>query len=112
MEYYRGFLISCGKHVQELLDSVLLPAAVAIIKFPGNSKLHSLQTKGNHFAKISAKCYSQGTNNSTSVVIQRDVPPNDNLELEMSSHWPQKRRNKTGNFITIVLIKGTLAWAQ
>ena len=85
---------------------------MAIIKFPGNPKLHSLQAKGNHPADISAKCYSQGTNNSTSVVIQRGVPLNDNLELEMSNRWPQKRENKIGNFITIVLIKGTLAWAK
>lgn len=85
---------------------------MAIIKFPGNPKLHSLQAKGNHPANISAKCYSQGTNNSTSVVIQRDVPSNDNLELEMSSRWPQKRENKVGDSVTIVLIKGTLAWAK
>ena len=49
---------------------------------------------------------------TTSVVIQRGVPLNDNLELEMSNRWPQKRENKIGNFITIVLIKGTLAWAK
>ena len=45
-------------------------------------------------------------------MIQSDIPPNDILELEMSSRWPQKRENKIGNFITIVLIKGTLAWAK
>lgn len=56
----RGFLTSNGDkilngpYVQELLDAILLPDALAI-KIPGHSELDSLEGKGNHFADISAK---------------------------------------------------------
>lgn len=54
---------------------------MAIIKVPGHSKHDFLEAKGNHFADISTKKAAlQGTNNQTSVIVQRDVSPNEDLE--------------------------------
>lgn len=60
---------------------MLLPAAFAIIKAPGHSKHDSLEAKGNHLADISTKNATfKGTHNQTSVIIQRNVPSNYNLQ--------------------------------
>ena len=56
-----GFLTSSrnkiknGPYVQELLDAILLLAALAIIKIPGHLKLDSLEAKGGHFGDISTR---------------------------------------------------------
>ena len=84
----RGFLasnrnkIKNGPYVQELLDAILLPAILAIIKIPGHSKLDSLEAKWNHLADISAKNAAlKRTNNSQAfVMIKRDISQNDSLE--------------------------------
>lgn len=53
----RGFLTSIrnktqiGQYVQELLDIIILPTALAIIKIPR----HSLETKGNHLTDTNAR---------------------------------------------------------
>ena len=77
-----GNKVLSGPYVQELLNAILLPATLAIIKIPGHSKLDSLEAKGNHLAAISARNAAlKGTNGSqTSVMVQRDISPNDNLE--------------------------------
>ena len=72
-----GFLTSSrrkiknGHYVQELLDAILLPAVLVIIKILGHSKLDFLGAKGNHLADIFAKNAAlEGTNNSqTSVMV-------------------------------------------
>ena len=65
-------------YVQELVDFLSLPAALAIIKVPGPSKLDSLETEGNHSADDSAK---KGANSpQTSVLVQREGSPNESLE--------------------------------
>lgn len=65
-------------YVQALVDFLSLPAALAIIKVPGPSKLDSLETEGNHSADDSAK---KGANSpQTSVLVQREVSPNESLE--------------------------------
>lgn len=49
----RGFLTSSGQPVKngrqdaELLDAILLPSALAIIKVSGHSKPETTETKGN-----------------------------------------------------------------
>ena len=59
-----------------------LPATLTIIKILGHSKLDSLEAKGNYIAGISTrKAALKGTNSSqTSVIVQGDIFPNDNLE--------------------------------
>lgn len=47
--------IKNGFYVQNLLDAILLLAALAIIKGPGHLRLNFLETKVNHLAYISAK---------------------------------------------------------
>ena len=70
-----------GPSVQELLDAILLPAALTIIKIPGHSKLDSLKAEGNHLADTSSgDAILKGTNSSlTSVMVQSGISPNDNL---------------------------------
>ena len=64
------------------MNTVLLPAALAIIKVLGHSKLDSLEARVNHFADNSARnaAFKRTTSIQTSVMIQRDISPNDNLE--------------------------------
>lgn len=54
---------------------MLLSASLAIIKVPGHSRLSSLENNGNHHANVSTKnAVLKGTNNQTSVMVQRDFP--------------------------------------
>lgn len=77
----RGDKIKNGLYVQELLDVTLLPGTLAIIKVQEHSKNDSLEAKENHLADTSKKnVILKGTNNETSVMFQRDVLLNDNLE--------------------------------
>ena len=71
-----------GPYIQKLLDAILLPAALPVIKSLWHSELDSLETKGNHLADISSRNDGlKGTNNSqTSVMVQRDFFPSNNLE--------------------------------
>ena len=68
-------------YVWELLNTILLPAALAI-NILGHSKLDSLEAKGNYSADISAKnAVLKGINSSqTTVMVQWDISTNDNLE--------------------------------
>ena len=83
-----GFLISCGNiiingsYVQELLNAILLPATLVIIKIPEHSKLDSLEVRGNHLADNSARNAALRGTDSTqgSVMVQRDISLNNNLE--------------------------------
>lgn len=65
--------------------------------------------KGNHFADMSAKNVTvKDTNSQTSVMVQRDIFLNDNLEKwqETPNNWPQKRKeNNIGTQIIIGSIK-------
>lgn len=112
----RGFLtssgneIQIGQYVQELLDIIILPAASAIIKIPGHSKLDSLETKGNHLADTNARNdILQGSNSShASFMVQNDISPNDNLEKQVKEAQQlasEKDKNKTDDPIIIGLIK-------
>ena len=59
----RGNKIKNGHNVLKLLDEILLPAALAVIKSVGLSKPVSLEAQGNHFADISARNAAlKGTN--------------------------------------------------
>ena len=57
----RGFLTSSGQPVKngrqdaELLDAILLPSALAIIKVSGHSKPETTETKGNSWADRTTK---------------------------------------------------------
>ena len=67
-----------------------LLASLSIIKILGNSKLDSLEVKGNHLADICTRNAAlEGINSQTSVTIQRDISPNDQLEnwLEKLNNW-------------------------
>ena len=50
-----GDKILNGSYVQNVLDAIHLPAALAIINVPGHSRLNFLETKGNYLAVISTK---------------------------------------------------------
>ena len=79
------------------MDAILLPASLPIIKIPRHSKLDSLEAKGNHLADISTRNVAlKGTNSSqTSVMVQRDTSPNDNLEkLAREISQPQKKKKE------------------
>lgn len=68
-------------YVHNLLDVKLLPNVLAIIKTPVHSRLDSLEAKGNYHVDVSIKNAAfKGTNNQTSVMVQRDIASNDNLE--------------------------------
>ena len=93
-----GFLISSrnkilnGPYVQELLDTIRLPLTLAIAKILGHSKFDSLEVTGIHLATISARNDAfKGTNrHHVSVMVQRDISPNDNLEklVREPNNWP------------------------
>lgn len=77
-----GDTIKNGSYVQNLLDAIFLPGALAI-KILGHSKLDSLEAKGNHLTDIfppRTLLSLKGINSQTSVMVQRNVPPNANLE--------------------------------
>ena len=92
-----------------------LPASLSIIKILGNSKLDSLEAKGNHLADIcTMNAALEGTNSQTSVTVQRDISPNDKLEnwLEKPNNWLQKWKKQDGNSTIVGLIKKVLAWTK
>lgn len=108
----RSFLIASGNkiknstYVQKLLNAVILPAILAIIKILGHVKLDFLEITGNHLADISARnAILKGTNNrQTSAIIHRDISSNDTLEKTGYRSLKirfSKRKNKIGN-LTIV----------
>ena len=80
-----------GPYIQELLEAILLPASLPIIKILGHSKLDSLEAKRNHLAAISTSNTAfKGTNSSqNSVMLQKDTSINI-LEklLEKPNSWP------------------------
>ena len=84
------------------MNTVILPAILAIIKILGHVKLDFLEIKGNYLADISTRnAILKGTNNSqTSVIIHRDISSNDILE-KTGYRRPKirfsKRKNKIGN---------------
>ena len=63
------------------MNAILSPATF-IIKIPGHSKLDSMKAKVNHLADISIRNTDlKVTNRSqTSVMVQRNISQNDNLE--------------------------------
>lgn len=64
------------------MDTILLPAALAIINILGQYKSDSLEIEENHLADISIRnaAFKGTKSNQTSVMVQRDIFPNDNLE--------------------------------
>ena len=93
------------------MEAILLPTTSAIIKVLRHFKLGLLEAKRNNLAGISARNATlKGTSHSqTSVMVQRDISPNDNLKnlaREKPYNWPQKRKNNIGNSRIIDFIKG------
>lgn len=90
--------IKNGPYVQELLDVILLPVALAIIKLSWHSKLDSLEAKENHPADISMRnAVLKGTRSSqTFFMTQRYISLGDNLEKTGSEaqYWLQKLKRK------------------
>lgn len=75
-----GVKIKNGPYVQNLLDAVLLPAALAVIKVPGHSKSGFLEAKGNHLTRNPAKNATLLRSiNQTSVIVQKATPPGKDL---------------------------------
>lgn len=95
-------------YVQELLNAILLPHALAIIKIPGHAKLDCLEAKRNRLADISAKNGAlKGISNSqTSVMVQRDVSPVDYLEklVRETQQLLWEKKKKIGNPTIVGLI--------
>lgn len=85
-----------------LLGETILPATLAIIKILGHSILDSLEAKGNYFVDISIKnAFLIDTNSSqTSVIVQENVSPNNNLEKQARKKQQlasEKDKKKIGN---------------
>lgn len=85
-----------------LLGETILPATLAIIKILGHSILDSLEAKGNYFVDISIKnAFLIDTNSSqTSVIVQENVSPNNNLEKlarKKQQLASEKDKKKIGN---------------
>ena len=100
-------------------NKVLLTDIPAIIKILGHSKLGSPEAEQNHLAAINIAARNaalKGTNsNQTSVVVQRDISQNDNLEklAQRANSWSQKRKNKIRNSTTVGSIKEkALVWTK
>lgn len=75
-----GVKIKNGPYVQNLLDAILLPAALAVIKAPGHSKSGFLEAKGNHLTRNPAKNATLLRSiNQTSVIVQKATPPGEDL---------------------------------
>lgn len=96
-----GFLISSGNevknglYIQELLNTILLPA----IRAMGHAKLDSVGAKGNDFSDISASnIVLKGTNSSQiSVLVQRGIFSKDNLEeIAIESQQLDLKKEKQG----------------
>ena len=64
------------------MNAILLPVVLAIIKFPTYSKLECLKVKGIHFTDTSAMTVALKMikSSQTSVMVQREYSPNDNLD--------------------------------
>lgn len=66
-----GNKITMGPYVQELLNSIVLYATLAITRILLHSKLDSLQVKGNHLADTSARNAAlKGTNISQTSIMR------------------------------------------
>lgn len=65
-----------------MIEHYTFTAELAVIKIPGCSKLGPLEAKGNHLADPSRRNVAVKGNGSsqTSVKVQRDISPNDNIE--------------------------------
>lgn len=78
--------IKNGLNIQKLLDAILLHAALAIIKTSRNSKLNSLEAKGNNLADTSSMNAFKGTKDSqNSVMVHRHISPNDNWVVKLKN---------------------------
>ena len=91
------------------MGAKLLPTILAIIKILRHSELDPLEAEGNHLVDTPAmNATLKGTKSSqTSVMIQRDISPNDNLVnwLEKLNNQPQKKKNKIRNSAIVGLTK-------
>lgn len=69
------------------MNAIFLPATLAIIKIPRHSKFDSLEAKGNHLIGISVRnaVFKETNSGQTSVMVQRDIFPDDNLENGLES---------------------------
>ena len=79
---HRAFLTSSrnksknSPYVWELLDAILLPAALAIIKILGQSKPDSLEAKKNHLADTAARSAAlKGINSSQIATMVQQIFP-------------------------------------
>ena len=79
----RGFLTSAGqpikngRQVAELLDTILLPSALAIIKVSGHSKADTAEAKGNSSADHTTKTAAlQNDNNQLTTTFSFQPPSN------------------------------------
>lgn len=74
-----GNKIKNGSNVPNLLDAILLPAALPITKLSGSSRLKLLESKGNHLTDISNKTLFLRKPRPKPVMVERDVLSNDEL---------------------------------
>ena len=88
-----GDKIKNDSYVQILLDAIPLPAALDIIKLSRHSRLNSLEAKRKRLTGISTKnAACKEASSQTSVLVQRDVIPSDNLGGE---DWSETPKGKT-----------------
>lgn len=59
-----------GSYIQNPLDAILYPEALAIIEIPGRGRLDSLEAKRNHLADTCAQNAAlKGINGQISVIV-------------------------------------------
>ena len=94
----RGFLTSAGKHithfelVADLLDAILLPAQIAVVKCDAHTGHTDDVSKGNALADAAAK-FAAGKHSpaTTAAALQKDAEYDSELSLqEIQAHAPQK----------------------
>lgn len=97
-------------YVQELFDATVLPGDLGIITILGYSKLDFLEAKRNQLADISIRNATlNGTNNrQTSVMIQRESFPNENLQKSVRGTQQlssEKKKNSINPTIVSLIIR-------
>ena len=72
------------------------------LRFWGISKLDSLEASGNHLGNISAGnvSFKETSNSQTSVIVQKDISPNDNSETlaREAQQWASEKEKHDWRF--------------
>ncbi|XP_077334543.1 uncharacterized protein LOC143975860 [Lithobates pipiens] len=94
----RGFLTAAGtpvKHgpaIKELMDALLLPDQVAVLKVKAHGKLNSQEARGNHLADITAKQAAKSQQKTAEVAKEENESP---AQMPLAVHVPSDKQYLT-----------------